>query len=136
MLIDLKVLSGPIIAVALFIAGCGDANGPGEQNAQPSSEPPPAVAAPESLTDIFPEGLGRSMVLDSCGACHAAACAAIGQRTEARWASLKGDHRDKLSDMDDADYDVLFAYLSDNFNDGKPEPVVPPQFLEGGCTPF
>lgn len=76
------------------------------------------------------------MVLDSCGACHAAACAAIGQRTQPRWESLKQDHRDKLSDMDDADYDVLFAYLSENFNDSRPEPVVPPQFLEGGCTPF
>ena len=136
MLIDLKSLSGTAVAATLFVAGCGGGAGPNEPGAEQSSEAPPAVSAPASLTDIFPDGLGQSMVLDSCGACHAAACAAIGQRTQARWASLKADHRDKLSDMNDADYEVLFAYLSDNFNDAKPEPVVPPQFLEGGCTPF
>lgn len=125
-----------IIAVALFMAGCGGALGPAEQEAEQESESAPVVAAAASLTDIFPEGLGRPMVLDSCGACHAAACAAIGQRTQGRWASLKQDHRDKLPDMNDADYEVLFAYLSENFNDAKPEPAIPPQFLEGGCTPF
>lgn len=132
----MSIDSRAIIAFALFIAGCGGASGPTEQEAEQATESVPVVAAAASLTDIFPEGLGRSMVLDSCGACHAAACAAIGQRTQARWASLKQDHRDKLPDTNDADYEVLFAYLSENFNDAKPEPAIPPQFLEGGCTPF
>lgn len=132
----MSIDSRVIIAVTLFMAGCGGASGPAEQEAEQASESAPVVAAAASLTDIFPEGLGRSMVLDSCGACHAAACAAIGQRTQARWASLKQDHRDKLPDMNDADYEVLFAYLSENFNDANPEPAIPPQFLEGGCTPF
>ena len=136
MSINLRVLSGAIAAFSLFIVGCGSEPGSSEGGADQVSDPPPVAAAPASLTDIFPEGLGRPLVLDSCGACHAAACAAIGQRTQARWASLKEDHRDKLSDMNDADYVVLFAYLSENFNDAKPEPVVPPQFLAGGCTPF
>lgn len=132
----MSIDSRVVIALAVFMAACGGASGPAEQEAEQESESAPAVAVAASLTDIFPEGLGRSMVLDSCGACHAAACAAIGQRTEARWASLKQDHRDKLPDMNDADYEVLFAYLSENFNDAKPEPAIPPQFLEGGCTPF
>jgi hypothetical protein len=34
------------------------------------------------------------------------------------------------------DLDTVFAYLKTNFNDGKPEPKVPPALLEGGCTPF
>lgn len=133
---DSKALAGLVVPIALFIAGCNGTSGPTEQQSDQAPEPPAVATQPASLTDIFPEGLGRPMVLDSCGACHAAACAAIGQRTQARWESLKQDHRDKLSDMDDADYDVLFAYLSENFNDSHPEPVVPPQFLEGGCTPF
>lgn len=136
MSIDFRVLLRAIAAFSLCIVGCGSEPGSSEQSTPQVSDPPPVEAAAASLADIFPEGLGRSLVLDSCGACHAAACAAIGQRTEARWASLKEDHRDKLSDMNDADYVVLFAYLSENFNDAKPEPVVPPQFLEGGCTPF
>ena len=132
----MSIDSRVIIALTLFMAGCGGAPGPTEQEVEQATESAPAVAAAVSLTDIFPEGLGRPMVLDSCGACHAAACAAIGQRTQARWASLKQDHRDKLPDMNDADYEVLFAYLSENFDDSKPEPAIPPQFLEGGCTPF
>lgn len=132
----MSIDSRAVIALAVFMAACGGASGPAGQEAEQESESAPVVAAAASLTDIFPEGLGRPMVLDSCGACHAAACAAIGQRTQPRWASLKQDHRDKLPDMNDADYEVLFAYLSENFNDSKPEPVIPPQFLEGGCTPF
>ncbi len=132
----MSIDSRAVIALAVLMAACGGASGPAEQEAEQESESAPVIAAAASLTDIFPEGLGRSMVLDSCGACHAAACAAIGQRTQPRWASLKQDHRDKLPDMNDADYEVLFAYLSENFNDAKPEPAIPPQFLEGGCTPF
>jgi hypothetical protein len=30
----------------------------------------------------------------------------------------------------------MFEYLAANFNAAKPEPKVPPRFLEGGCTPF
>jgi hypothetical protein len=36
----------------------------------------------------------------------------------------------------DADVAAMFAYLKASFNDSTPEPVVPPAFLEGGCTPF
>ena len=121
---------------ALSLGGCGGSPEPSGTAPEEQVESIPAAAAPTSLGDIFPAGLGRPMVMDTCGACHSAACSAIGQRTLARWESLKEDHRDKVSDMSDEDYNVLFAYLSENFNDAKPEPVVPPQFLEGGCTPF
>jgi len=38
--------------------------------------------------------------------------------------------------LTDEEYAALFSYLGENFNDTRPEPTVPPQFLEGGCTPF
>lgn len=119
----------------LVLAGCenGGEQPESETPAQPPAAPEPA---PTSLADIFPEGLGRTLVIDSCGSCHAAACSAIGQRTEARWKALEADHRDRVADMSDVDYKTLFAYLGENFNSTKPEPKVPPQFLEGGCTPF
>lgn len=123
----------PTLAI-LLLASC-------ESGVEPESEQPaPPPAAPEpmptSLNDVFPEGLGRSLVLDSCGSCHAAACSAIGQRTTGRWKALEADHRDRVADMSDADYRILFVYLAENFNDTRPEPMVPPQFLAGGCTPF
>ncbi len=35
--------------------------------------------------------------------------------------------------LSDEDYDTLFAYLSENLNDTKPELKVPQQLLEQGC---
>ena len=107
-----------------------------EVQAPPTAAPVTEAPGPTSLVDIFPEGLGRSLVIGSCGSCHAAACSAIGQRTAERWSALEADHRDRVADMTDADYQVLFEYLAANFNDSKPQPNIPPQFLEGGCTPF
>ena len=126
-----------VAVLLLLVTGC---DGGGEPEAV-SPEPPPepsadAAPAPASLADIFPEGLGRTLVMDSCGSCHAVACSAIGQRTAGRWKALETDHRDRVADMSDADYRALFEYLSANFSDAQPEPKVPPQFLEGGCTPF
>ncbi len=128
----------PILAAAaaLLLSGCADAPETEQAAPEPAAAPEAASPAPTSLADIFPTGLGRPLVLDACGACHAVACSAIGQRTQARWDNLKNDHRDKVADMSEEDFDVAFAYLSENFNDTKPEPKVPPQFLEGGCTPF
>ena len=93
-------------------------------------------AEPATLADLFPEGPGQSLVLDSCGACHAAACSAIGQRTPARWDNLKEDHRDKVANLSEQDLETTFAYLKEHFNDSKPEPRVPAHFLAAGCTPF
>jgi hypothetical protein len=38
--------------------------------------------------------------------------------------------------VSDADREAAFGYLAAHFNDSTPEPVVPPKFLAGGCTPF
>ena len=125
------------VMVLLLLAGCNSVGEPEAAVPEPRSEPAAdAAPAPSSLADIFPEGLGRTLVIDSCGSCHAVACSAIGQRTEGRWKALEADHRDRVADMSDADYRALFEYLGANFSDAQPEPTVPPQFLEGGCTPF
>lgn len=121
--------------LALAASGCGGGDPPDSEPdaADPS---PVAASAPMSLADIFPEGLGRDLVIESCGGCHAVACSAIGQRTAARWKALEIDHSDRVADMGEEDYRLVFAYLSENFHDGRPEPVIPPEFLAGGCAPF
>lgn len=132
-----RVYAPALLAAALLGLGCGLAPESGEppEPASPA-EQPEAPPAPASLAEIFPPSPARALVLDSCGVCHAAACSAIGQRTQARWGGLQQGHRDKVADMSDEDFEALFAYLRENFNDAQPEPNVPPQFLEGGCTPF
>jgi hypothetical protein len=85
------------------------------------------------VADVFPAGKGKDAVLSSCGSCHNVACSAIGQRTSERWDSLKASHKDNVPG---ADLDAIFGYLKANFNDSRPQPNIPPHFLEGGCTPF
>lgn len=83
-----------------------------------------------NLDDYFPKGAGRDLVLRDCTTCHSFAPIITGQRPKARWLSLKDDHKDKASGVSQADYDVEFTYLMDNFNDTKPEPKLPDWFLK------
>ena len=43
---------------------------------------------------------------------------------------------DRLNNLTDASLTTLFTYLKANFNDAKPEPQIPAEFLQQGCTPF
>ena len=129
----------------MLLAAC-EAAAPGVTSEQAAASKPAASSAsvpaaasgaaasePKSVADIFPPGAGRERVLNSCGNCHNVACAAIGQRNALRWDALRDGHKEH---MQGADLSVVFAYLKENFDDRKPAPVVPPRFLEGGCTPF
>ena len=93
-------------------------------------------AQPATVADLFPAGEERQMVLSNCATCHAVACAAIGQRSAARWETLASSHREHVPNLPDADRQRIFAYLSANFNESRPEPIVPPEFMDRGCTPF
>jgi mono/diheme cytochrome c family protein len=122
-----------------LLLGCGNGgSAPENDSAQSAPSVPKAAAppAPATVADLFPEGAGRSLVLESCGSCHAVACAVIGQRTAARWDNLKADHRDKVPNLSDQDGETVFGYLKEHFNDSQPEPKVSPDLLVGGCTPF
>ena len=131
-----KVLA-MVIAVGCLQAACGKST----SDRVNASQPTPAVstekpAAQSSLASIFPSGPGRELVLNTCGTCHSAACAARGQRTAERWDSIKKDHKDKLTGSSSEDLDVVFSYLKANFNDTKPEPQIAAELLQQGCTPF
>ena len=65
-------------------------------------------AEPKTVADVFPPGRAREAVLNNCATCHNLACSAIGQRTAARWHSLKAAHKDKVPERD---VDAMFAYL-------------------------
>lgn len=136
------VMSGFMVLTSVLIAACGGSEPSPESGASASGQAPAAaasaspVAEPASVADLFPPGAGRDMVMNTCGSCHAVACSTIGQRSAARWNSLKEGHRDRLQNTSTADLDAIFGYLATHFNDTTPEPKVPPRFLEGGCTPF
>lgn len=130
----------------LWTAGCGggatppagDAGSAGTAApaAAPAPTPAPAPVAPATARtpgDLFPDGPQKAAVINNCGTCHNLACSVIGQRPAERWDSLQKGHADRVADADVA---AMFAYLKANFDSSKPEPTVPPAFLEGGCTPF
>lgn len=125
---------------AWLLAACGKPARPsddaGKSAASKAPEAAPAPAAPFSAASIFPPGPGRELVLNTCGSCHPVVCTARGQRTAERWESLKQDHKDKLTSVSSADLNVMFSYLAKNFNDTKPEPQIPAELLQQGCTPF
>jgi hypothetical protein len=129
--------TGVLFVVAgslLLLAGCSKPDNPRREPVQSS-----AVAAPaEKFTpaSVFPSGPGREMVVSSCGSCHSLLCGVKGQRTAERWDAIKLSHRDKLASVSSSDLDKMFAYLKEHFNDTKPEPTIPAEFLQEGCTPY
>ena len=139
-------LAASVALGGCFCIGCGDASGPAATNERAQQGTPPATAessaanasstptsaAVGSVADLFPPGPGRDQLLNNCASCHNVGCSAIGQRTDARWDGLQKGHAGRVSDED---LKFAFEYLKANFNDTKPEPKVPPEFLQGGCTP-
>ena len=131
---------------AVLLPGCSKSSPPAAETAQTpvvKSDPAPAAPAADSkpsgavtVASLFPGGPGKELVLSTCGSCHPVVCSAIGQRTAERWESLKNGHKDKLTSVTTPDLEAMFAYLKAAFNESKPEPKVPPEFLQQGCTPY
>lgn len=138
----------PLVAILLVAGGCGGDAGQdgGDQAAETSGQTAgseqasEATAAqadqPETIGDLFPEGEGRTLVLNNCASCHAVACAAMGQRSPARWSSIEESHREHVPSLSDQELETIFSYLQEHFDDTQPEPEIPAAFLQRGCTPF
>ena len=127
-----------------LLAACAKSDQPAETpksltplaTASPAATPAAGAAKAANAADLFPAGAGRQFVLDTCGSCHPVACSARGQRTAAQWDRIRESHADKVSALTTAQMDTLYAYLKANFNDTKPEPQIPAELLQQGCTPF
>ncbi len=131
-----------VIAAVLGMGGCGgQAKAPvAEKSAGPPAatavDAKPASGGAFNVNSIFPPGDGRELVLSTCGTCHPVVCSTRGQKTAERWESIRKSHQDKLTSQPAADVTKMFAYLKQNFNETKPEPKIPAELAEQGCTPF
>lgn len=132
----------PLLVVCSLVTACGGGSEPvreggasgGSTSAAPAAAPaPPQAVEYKTVADVFPEGPEKALVMNNCASCHNVACSAIGQRSDERWNALRDAHRERVSG---ADVEAIFTYLKTNFGASKPEPKMPPAFLEGGCTPF
>ncbi len=99
-------------------------------SAQPMPQASPSGQQKLNLDDYLPKGAGRDLMLRDCTSCHSFVPIVTDQRPNERWQSLKNDHRDKAPGTSEADYNTVFAYLMENFNNTKPEPKFPDWFLQ------
>ncbi len=99
-------------------------------SAQPTPQASPSGQQKLNLDDYLPKGAGRDLMLRDCTSCHSFVPIVTDQRPNERWQSLKNDHRDKAPGTSEADYNTVFAYLMENFNNTKPEPKFPNWFLQ------
>ena len=136
-----------VVAVTAWLSvacgGSGSSSQSGPARPASGSQSQPAQAAgqaqggqPVTINTLFPAGPGHDLTLSTCGTCHPVACVARGQRTPESWASIKSGHGDKLTSMSAEDQNSVFAYLQEHFNNTRPEPKIPAELIQQGCTPF
>jgi len=110
---------------------------PNEAASSSGAAPSTPVAGGElariDLGALLPPGRGRDLLLTNCDACHSIVCPLRGQRSAGHWENLKQQHTGRLVGLPEEDYNTLFAYLSENVNDIRPEPRLPPQLAGQGC---
>ena len=99
-----------------------------------SSSASSAASNKVDMDKILPPGKGQLLVLNNCTSCHSFVCAVKGQRTVDYWQTIKLGHKERVSSLSDADFDLIFTYLSENFNDKKPVPELPPALQDLGCS--
>jgi hypothetical protein len=107
----------PLTATAIASPGAGD-----------------GASSGGSLDAVIPPGEGRELLFNNCTACHSVVCSLIGQRTAGNWGTVRAGHSDRVPGLSEADQDILYAYLIENFGDQKPEPDLPPELREQGCS--
>jgi hypothetical protein len=98
-------------------------------SAQPTPQASPSGQQKLNIDDYLPKGAGRDLMLRDCTSCHSFVPIVTDQRPNERWSSLRKDHRDKAPGSSETDYNMIFAYLMENFNNTKPEPKFPAWFM-------
>jgi hypothetical protein len=101
--------------------------------------PTPASKAPftrAQLDKIFPPGREQDLVFQACNNCHNWVPLLIAQLPVDSWYQNKVGHRERVSGVSDADYDLLYAYLAKNVNDKTPIPNNIPQELLDQWTSY
>lgn len=86
------------------------------------------------MNAILPPGKGQTLLLNNCTSCHSFVCSVKGQRSVDYWQTIKLGHRERVSSLSDDEFNTLFSYLAENFNDKKPVPELPPALADLGCS--
>ncbi len=123
-------IAAVLLAACIASSGCGQA-------------PPPAaevVGEPTrdwstfNMTDVFPEGQGRDLVLNNCQSCHVLVPILVLPMDEAAWYRSGLEHRERVEGLTDAEFETLYDYLASTFTPERPKPELPPALLDTWTT--
>ena len=87
------------------------------------------VGQGEHRRDLSP-GPGRDLVLNNCTSCHTFVPIVILQMTKEAWERNGRDHRERVTGLSDADFEILYEYLIANFNPARLVPALPRELLD------
>jgi len=132
-----RLMAMLVVGCIGVLGGCGE----GTQN-NSASEPESRQASGGSggsgysvdMDAIFPQGPGRSLVLNNCQNCHTWVPIVILQMNEQEWDRWSREHRQRVEGLADDEFSTLLSYLKVNFNPNTPVPELPPALLEAWTT--
>jgi len=104
---------------------------PATPTSVPSTATPTTEANRVNLSDFFPPGEGRDLVLMNCGNCHSVGAIVVVQFTEDQWQTNQNCHRARFIGLSEEDFETIYDYVKTNFYPGRPVPDLPKEFLMG-----
>ena len=119
-------LTGSVVFATACGGGAGASKSTTPEAAQAAGR---AAAGKVNIDAIFPAGRGRELLLNNCTSCHTFVPIVVLQMTRDAWEHNKLIHRDRVSALDDADFETLYEYLIANFNPDHPVPKLPKELL-------
>jgi hypothetical protein len=77
----------------------------------------------------------RSLILAACTSCHVFTPIVVAQKTADEWDAFLDAHRQRVSDMSDADFEGIRKFVKAHFNPENPVPQLPPALLDYTLPP-
>jgi len=125
-----------VLGPVLLIAACGGGAPESGAGAEPAGSAPAAASgatgtpARLDMDAIFPPGPGRELMLNNCQSCHTFVPIVVLQMDENAWNRNSVDHRERVINLTDEEFKVLYDYAKANFNPSRPVPELPKELLE------
>ena len=121
-----------LAAGALIACGGGSAQTGSQGGGTPEQETPSGGKSNVSIdiNKIFPPGPGRELVLNNCTSCQTFVPIVILQMTKEAWERNRRDHSDRVAGLTEAEKDMLYEYVTANFNPDHPVPKLPKELLK------
>lgn len=123
-------------ALIVTVGACSDGSGTtgNAESAAGAADATPAVTSSTptklNMDELFPPGEGRELVLNNCQTCHNFVPILTLQMDEQQWDRNRSDHRERVSQLSDAEVQALYGYLKKTFNPEHPVPTLPRGMLD------